>query len=328
MIISDLVEISASRSSSRLAQGYLICLIATTLWSTTGVLIRYLTENYQLPSLVLAFWRDLFVALVLATVIGLVSPARLKADRKHIPFFILYGFILAVFNSMWTFSVALNGAAVSTVLAYGSAAFTALLGWKFLRESLGPVKIIAVILSLTGCALVSGAYDPAAWRVNPWGIFMGLISGLLFACYSMMGKASANRDIFPWTAMVYSFAAAAGFILIFNLVSAIGTGTRLLPHLFWLGTSVAGWGVLFLLAAGPTIGGFGLYTVSLGYLPASVANLIATLEPAMTAILAYFFLGEQLSGAQLAGGGLILSGVVLLRVLEERVHKEEPIGAV
>lgn len=328
MIISDLVEIPFSRSSSRLAQGYIICLVATTLWSTTGVLIRYLTETYHLPSLVLAFWRDLFVALVLAVVIAMVSPSRLKVDRKLIPFFVLYGFILAIFNSMWTFSVALNGAAVSTVLAYGSAAFTALLGWKILRESLGPVKISAVILSLTGCALVSGAFNPAAWKVNPWGIGVGLVSGLLFACYSLMGKASANRDIFPWTAMVYSFAAAAGFILIFNFASAVATGTGLLPNLLWLGSSTAGWAVLFLLAAGPTIGGFGLYTVSLGYLPASVANLIATLEPAMTAVLAYFFLSEQLSGSQLAGGGLILSGVVLLRLLEERVHKEEPIGAI
>ena len=89
-------------------------------------------------------------------------------------------------------------------------------------------------------------------------------------------------------------------------------------HLLWLGDSTDGWGVLALLAVGPTIGGFGLYTVSLTYLPASVANLIATLEPAMTAILAYFFLGEQLNSPQLAGSGLILAGVVLLRILEER----------
>ena len=187
MITSRLVEIGASHSSSRLGRGYLICLIATTLWSTTGVLIRYLTENYHLPSLVLAFWRDLFVALALGIVIGLVSPSRLQVERKNIRFFILYGFILAVFNSLWTVSVAINGAAVATVLAYGSAAFTALLGWQFMNERLSPVKITAVILSLAGCTLVSGAFDPAAWQVNPWGITIGLVSGLAFAVYSLMG---------------------------------------------------------------------------------------------------------------------------------------------
>ena len=46
---------------SKLTKGYLIALVATTFWSTTGVFIRYLTETYHLPPLVLAFWRDLFV---------------------------------------------------------------------------------------------------------------------------------------------------------------------------------------------------------------------------------------------------------------------------
>ena len=318
MITSRLVEIGASHSSSRLGRGYLICLIATTLWSTTGVLIRYLTENYHLPSLVLAFWRDLFVALALGIVIGLVSPSRLQVERKNIRFFILYGFILAVFNSLWTLSVAINGAAVATVLAYGSAAFTALLGWQFMNERLSPVKITAVILSLAGCTLVSGAFDPAAWQVNPWGITIGLVSGLAFAVYSLMGKASSNRQIYPWSALLYSFAVAAGFLLLFNLAPAVVSGTNPLPALSWLGRSAAGWGVLALLAVGPTVGGFGLYTVSLTYLPASVANLIATLEPAMTAILAYLFLGEQLTSPQLTGSGLILAGVILLRALEGR----------
>jgi drug/metabolite transporter (DMT)-like permease len=47
-----------------------------------------------------------------------------------------------------------------------------------------------------------------------------------------------------------------------------------------------------------------------------VANLIATLEPIYTVILAYFFFGELLNVIQLAGGLMILSGVVFLRIFE------------
>lgn len=75
-----------------------------------------------------------------------------------------------------------------------------------------------------------------------------------------------------------------------------------------------GWAVLVMLAVGPTLGGYGLYTVSLSYLPASVANLIATLEPVMTALLAYFLLGERFTVPQLMGSALIIAGVILLRV--------------
>jgi len=64
----------------------------------------------------------------------------------------------------------------------------------------------------------------------------------------------------------------------------------------------------------PTIGGYGLYTVSMKYLPAGTANLISTLEPPMTALIAYLLLQEQMTGVQIVGGLLILTGVVLVRV--------------
>jgi drug/metabolite transporter (DMT)-like permease len=62
--------------------------------------------------------------------------------------------------------------------------------------------------------------------------------------------------------------------------------------------------------------GFGLYNVSLSHLPSGVANLIVTLEPAFTVVIAYFLLGEHLDGMQLGGSLMILVGVVFLRVYE------------
>jgi drug/metabolite transporter (DMT)-like permease len=67
---------------------------------------------------------------------------------------------------------------------------------------------------------------------------------------------------------------------------------------------------------GPTVLGFGLYNVGLSYLPSSVANLIATLEPVFTAVIAYLLLGERLTAMQLIGSLMILAGVASLRVHE------------
>ena len=77
-------------------------------------------------------------------------------------------------------------------------------------------------------------------------------------------------------------------------------------------------GILFLLAAGPTLGGFGLYNVSLSYLPASVANLILTSEPAFTVTVAYVLLNERLSAVQIVGSAMILAAVIFLRIHEGR----------
>jgi ADP-ribose pyrophosphatase YjhB (NUDIX family)/multidrug transporter EmrE-like cation transporter len=90
-----------------------------------------------------------------------------------------------------------------------------------------------------------------------------------------------------------------------------------------LGDAYMGWLVLILLAVGPTVGGFGLYTVSLNYLPASVANIIATLEPAMTSVLAFILLGERFTTPQWIGSFLIVAGVIVLR-LEETPSAPSP----
>ncbi len=316
--------LSKPAAASRLTQGYVICVTATVFWSTTAIFIRYLTEHYRLPPLVLAFWRDLSLAVALGLVFALFNPIRLRLEKKHWGFMLLYGLALSLFNSLWTVSVALNGAAVSTVLAYCSAAFTALLGWWFLHESLGPMKILAVTLSLLGCVFVSGAYDPSAWAVNPLGIITGVASGILFAVYNLMGTTSSERKINPWTVLVYAFGIGALFLFGYTRIShwlPVGVSST---NLFWLGGAWLGWLILITLAVGPTVGGFGLYTVSLGYLPASVANVIATLEPVMTAILAFLLLGEQFTPPQWAGSLLIIAGVIVLRVSERRARVLEP----
>src|SRR5512140_1210978 len=78
----------------------------------------------------------------------------------------------------------------------------------------------------------------------------------------------------------------------------------------------SGWGVLLALAVGPTLAGYGMYNVSLTYLPSSVANLIVSSEPAFTVVIAYLLLGERMNWVQVGGGLLILGGVVFLRVYE------------
>lgn len=315
--------------TSHASRGYLIALASAVILSTTAILIRHLSVNYKLPALVLAFWRDGFVALTLLIILVITRPSGLRVQKRDLLYFLIYGFVLAIFNSLWTNSVVLNGAAVSTVLVYSSAAFTALLGWWLLKESLGWIKLLAVTMSLGGCVLVAGAYDPAVWQSNFLSIFTGVISGLAYAAYSLMGRTAANRGLNAWTTVLYTFAFAACFLLFFNLVFGGSLpGTASSPaDMFWLRDAWAGWGVLLLLAAGPTVAGFGLYNISLGYLPSSVANLILSTEPVFTAAIAYLLLGEQMTGIQMAGSLLVLGGVGIMRLFEKVPESEsEPAG--
>lgn len=312
-------------TQSTLTRGYTTALISSIILSTTAVFIRYLTQTYEIEPLVLAFWRALFVVLTLVVALRLFKPGLLRVPRTHLVYLAVYGLVLAFFNALWTLSVAQNGAAVATVLVYCSAAFTALLGWWFLKERLDWGKIVAVVLCLSGCVLVSGALNSSAWQTNLLGILAGVLSGLGYAIYSLMGRSASQRGLNPWTTLLYTFGFATIFLLAVNLLPGNllpGTASQL-SDLFVLGSSVAGWGVLLLLAAGPTVTGFGLYNVSLSLLPASVVNLVLTSEPVFTAVLAIILLGERLTILQLVGSLLIMSGVVFLRVYEGRLAKRK-----
>jgi drug/metabolite transporter (DMT)-like permease len=306
-------------SSEFHSKGYLAALASAAILSTTAILIRYLTQTYQMPALILAFWRDVFVTLTLLLGLARFKAGLLSISKRHVPFFATFGLVLAAFNALWTLSVALNGAAISTVLVYSSTAFTAILGRWFLGERLNWARVMVISMTLGGCALVAEAYDSLAWQGNPLGIFTGIVSGLGFAAYSLMGRTASRRNLNPWTTLLYTFGFAALFLLLINALPFNLPGkAQQFSELLWLGRAWGGWGILILLAAGPTVVGFGLYNISLGYLPSNVANLILTLEPAFTALIAYFFLSERLTGLQITGSLVIMAGVVFLRVSEGR----------
>ena len=62
----------------------------------------------------------------LAVALAVLNPQLFRANRSHWKFLLAFGFVLSIFNTLWT-------VAVATVLAYNSPAFTALLAWRLFR---------------------------------------------------------------------------------------------------------------------------------------------------------------------------------------------------
>ncbi|HUK65753.1 MAG TPA: EamA family transporter [Anaeromyxobacteraceae bacterium] len=300
------------------ARGYLVAALSAFVLSTTALFIRHLTRHHLFAPLVLAFWRDLLVVLVLAPALALVRWRLPRVERGHLAFLAGYGLVLALFNSLWTSSVALTGAALATVLVYSSVAFSVVLGFWWLKERLSFAKVLATLLCMAGCALVAGAFGRTAPRAELGGVLAGILSGLCYALYSLFGRMAARRGLDAWTTLLYTFGFAALGLCALNLFFGplLPGGARHPGELFSPQGSLAAFGLLFALAAGPTLLGFGLYNVSLGLLPSSVANLILTLEPVFTAVAAYFVLGERLKGTELIGCALVLIGVIGLRIFE------------
>ncbi len=301
------------------AKGFTAALVSAVFLSTTAIFIRHLVVNFDMPPLILASWRCIIVVSTLLPLMFLASPRLLRVGPAHLPFLVLFGFAMACLNGLWAISVARNGAAVATVMIYCSVAYTAILGWKFLGEGMGWFKNSAIALCIGGCALVSGALQAATWEANFLGIVAGLLTGLCYTTYSLMGRVTSKRGISPWTTLLYVFAFAGMFLFLANLTGGRVPGSAVaLADMLWLGDSFEGWMVLILLGAIPTVGGYGFYNVSLTLLDASVANIIVSLEPAFTALFAFLILGEVLSPVQALGSALLLSGVAAIKLADLR----------
>ncbi len=300
-------------SKSSRSKGFFYAVAAAVLFALTPLFIKILNTTYGLPALMITFWRNILGIALLLPAFLIFKPSLLKLERKHFGFVALYGLIFTLLNTIWTFSIQFNSASVATVLIYISAPLTSFLGWWLLKERFTWMKALAIVLGFGGCALV--ALAGSELKTNWLGLGLGLLSGLIYAFYAIFGRFSAQRGINPWTSTFYLFFFAMVALLVINLLplNFIPGKAPDLKTLFTFSNDPMAWLNMAFLTI-PLVVGYGLFNQSLTILPSSTGNLILTLEPPITAILAWLFLHEKLLPLQLLGTVLVLSGVLLVRL--------------
>jgi drug/metabolite transporter (DMT)-like permease len=284
-------------------KGVAIVILASVFWSTSGVLISLINSQADVSPVSLAFWRDLSTFAWLLVVIGLFRPGLLKVKRKDLPWLVAMGILsVGLFHVFWNLSVLYNGVALGTVLHYSVPVFVAIFGWLFLSEPLTRRKIGAVVLAVSGVVLISLPSSNATQRVTLIGLAVGISGAIAFSSYSLFGRKLAG-DYNAWTIMLYIFGFGALVLLPFQFVSG-------LPAM--LSTQVLGYFLVLVLLS--TIIGFGIYTIGLHYLQASVAAITVTTEVLFATGLAFLILGERLDIWQVLGAILVIAGVILISI--------------
>jgi len=331
---SQLHPLAPAAPTPQARRGVLLALAATGLWSTTGIFIDPLVSRYHVTPVQISFWRALLVTAALALIklkvegrkskegvsVFRLSTFAFRLTWCEALYYVAYGLVgIALFNVVWSASVAVNKAAVATALLYSAPVFVALGGRLLYRERISRARGAAILIDLIGCALVSGVYDDAGLLRHPVGLLLGLASGITFAAYTLFGTGVARVGRRGTTTVLcYTFGVATLGLLAWGLLTE---GPALLaPRL-----DVSGWGLLLGLSFGPTLLGYALFTASLAYLSSTVASLLTTLEPPVTAVLALVLLGRVLSPAQWLGTALILAGVALIQAVAPNRRGETPV---
>jgi drug/metabolite transporter, DME family len=303
--------------------GYLITIVAAIVWASTSPGIKYLLEAQHVPALAIAFWRDALIAL--ACFVGLIAfrPALLRVSRHDLRGMAIIGAIsIGIYHALWVFSIVLNGAAIAVVMIYTFPTFVTLGAWLLFGERIRWSQLLALTIALLGCALLVRAYDPAVLRVSWLGTLVGLGTGMAHAGYVLFSQRAVETKS-PWTSLAYTMLFGALTLLVlwllsgaFGFVDAAQTSNLIRA----VGESAAPWLGLVVLALGPTLGGYALFTIALRYIPGRVASIVVMLEAPASVLLSVALLGERLEWPQIVGMMLILAGACLPALLAADRH--------
>lgn len=289
-------------------KGICSVLLAGTLWGAMGVFVRKMNA-YGIQTLEITQFRVTFALLVLGTYLLLFQRQMLKIRLKDIWCFLGTGIVSMLFCTVCYFqSMSYVSLSTAGVLLYTAPIFVMLMSIPLFRERITPAKVLALVLSFAGCALVSGAGSGSGGSIT--GILLGLGSGLFYALYSIFSRYAINRGYHSWTITFYTF--------FFGTI-----GCSFMVDWQVIGVAVAGADVTFWAWAV----GIGVITGFLPYLffskgleamESSKASIVASVEPVVGTLFGVFLFHEPLGLPAIIGIALVLGAICALSLLEKR----------
>ncbi len=276
-------------------------LISAILWGITGLFVDYFGA-LGFSSLQLVGFRAGLSALIIGVWLFIKNKSLFRVKPKHLPLLFCSGVLsFSLFAYLYYVSMEYNGLAVAAILLYTAPIFVAVLSVFIFKTKLGRYKIIALIVSVLGCVMVTGVFSANTENLSLAGILIGLGSGLGYALYSIFGKLSTDRGYKGETIAFYTFLFSS-FITI-PLGFSGGFPAKAVNPL-----------ILILLIAYAVLTGvlpYVLYTKGLEKTEPPVAALLATAEPMVAAIVGIAVLRQPIDLFAIMGILLIFAALVL-----------------
>lgn len=293
----------ASTGTSRDTKiGYLYVLSAGIIWGSFAPLAKALYA-LNAPVLAVALLRPAMAFFIILIILAYKNKSYLKVRARDLPLMALYGLIgIGLFNFFFLYTIDVTTIITAVFLLYSAPVFVTVISRLAFKEPLVTLKVIALISSLVGLALLVEVFNPKVLKVSLAGIGTGLAAGLSYALFSIFGK-TAMRKYSHWTALVY----ALGFGTVFLAFIA-------LPSVRELPLTLGVVALLLLTGTVHTLAAYALYVRGLGRVEASRASILTMVEPVVASIIGMAFFAELISPLQALGGGFVILGAILTQI--------------
>lgn len=295
---------------TRVDAGFYATLLGATFLMGSSFIAGKILLGHGVPAILLVGWR--FLVASLAT-LPLLAMARVPLRAQLWP---------AAMAPRQAWTVALIGllqtaavmgllfvgmrsipAAAAAILLFSNPIWVALLGRLFLHESLGPARVLGLLLGMLGVALAIG---PGALLTGQSDALFGELCCLASAVCWAVATTLNKRAALPMGGLALNFwQMLIGALVLLAL--AYGSGER------WpANVGAREWLWFAWLAVPASTGSFGLWFVALRRGGATHASGWLFMAPLFAVLLSFVVLHTALSPLQLAGGALIGAGLWLV----------------
>lgn len=278
----------------------LFVVLGAALWGLIGLFNRALGEH-GISVMNRVTIRN-FLALALLTLVFALTRRRVFHIRlRHLPIFFGTG-VISVLSLAWCYFSCQQecSLAVAAILLYLAPSFVVLFSAVLWREPLTQRKLIALLLALIGCALVSGIAS-GSLTITVRGLLLGIGSGLSYALYTVFAH--------------YGLAHYDSYTVIYWTFFFAGLGSLVFldwPELSAALSIPAVWPNMAGLAVLATVLPYLFYTKGLEGVESGMASIMANIEPVVAALSGVLLLDETLDAWTVCGIVCVLGGVILL----------------
>jgi drug/metabolite transporter (DMT)-like permease len=273
--------------AGRRRRGQIYVALAAVAWSTAGVLQRQLTLDTSTQ----VFGRAAFAGAALLGYVAIVERGQVLRGFKSVGGAGI-AVALCVAIASGCFIGALNHASVARVLFILAVApvLAALLAWATLGEPISRRTALAMVLALSGVAVMLGAPGEASLT----GDGLAFVAALAFSVMIVITRWRHEVSMAPATCLSQAILVAA--FLPFARPGEISG-----DDLAWLAA----------LGIGQIGLGFALLTVGARLIPAAQVGLITLLEVVLGPVWVWLALDERPGTLTLVGGTIVIAAIVL-----------------
>lgn len=287
-------------------------ILAGVLWGVISLFVRPLS-SMGMSSLQISYVRMLIAAITVFLVLLITDRSKLKIQWRDLWMFVGTGIIsVALFNTCYFYAIIHGEASVAVILLYTSPIFILLLSALLFKEKITAKKLIALVLTLLGCVLVSGILGQSV-TIAPLVILIGIGSGLFYALYSIFGKLALKK---------YDSITVTAYTFFFGLIGSFPLGNPI--NTFQIMTSSVK-SLLLCIGIGivSTILPYFLYTYGLNHMESGKAAILVAVEPIVGALIGMCFYHENSSLVKILGIIFVLCAIILLNIQDKKKDSKE-----